>query len=259
MLYHSREDLAGLLQREKAKNNPDEDLLFELSAGLKFIAEEFGADMAALESLTGEGTITTNLLWMLFAPNSLTIGQDELGQTFAVLVRSSGLSEDSDRNPLFVLRADQLDHDGNRVVLRTRMTLYIPGFDGKMDLTELPFLPLKWHPDREAIKQQLLARWDRAEIFHGRLLAEYKGHGMREGTDRLVKFNSHGRVMLDPVSLIRTQPDTKLRTGRFTAIKQSAITEELRMTMSPKLYGFSLGDKTWGMCAETRAYLRILN
>lgn len=52
--------------------------------------------------------------------------------------------------------------------------------------------------------------------------------------------------MLDLVSLHQTQPESGLRKGHVTAIKAKDMTDEMRMTMSPQLYGFSLGDKTWG-------------
>lgn len=225
-------------------------MLFELTAGKEFIVEEFGSEINSLKVLTAKQAITFRLLWMLFPPNTLSVGQDELGQTFAVIVRSTTYYEDNYDVWHFVLTADHLDHDGKDIVMRTGMSIDIVDFGDERAFTALQALPLELHPNREFIKHSRLDAFTQVARFHGRRLVEYNGHGLREIERQeeieIVKFNSHGRVMLDPTSLARTQPETKLRPNTFAMIKPCDLTDELRMTMSPKLYGFSLGDKIWG-------------
>jgi hypothetical protein len=253
-----------MLIDEKAKDSPNQEFVFEVSAGVNFITGEFGTEMTALQNLTKEGQITWPLLWMLFPPNVVAVAQDELEQTFALIVRSTWEEEDMYRIKHLMLRVDHVDHNGKDLVMRTRWKWDIPFFEGTMELTDLLLLPLQRHPDRENIRQRLLHTWQTAANYHGVRHAAYQGHALRTTrSDRtadsdkrsknddgpnpnIVKFNSHGRVMLDPVSLLQTQPESGLRPGKFRPLRRGELNDDLRLTMSPKLYGFSLGDKTWG-------------
>ena len=239
-----------------AAEEPDQDLIFELEAGLKFIEEEFAKEEISLADFLPNGVITFQLLWMLFPPNILSIGQDEFRQQFSFHVQTCKEVEDQAGNVSLLLDCKNLDHNGRSLLERKSFGLKIESFIGARKISELPYFPLHFHPDPTGVMRGLLENGRKAMRFHGRHLVEYKGHALREGKDMLVKFNSHGRVMLDPETLESTEPSNRLVLGGMEAIKIKDLTDERIMTISPKLYGFSLGDKVWGKSASPYRGLR---
>jgi len=231
-------------------------MIFELEAGLQFIEEEYSRENVALADFLPKGLITYPLLWTLFPPNALAIGVDEFKQTFAFFVREVTDGEDEQGNAFLGLSSAYLDHDGHALKERTTNKFSIYGFEGARDITSLQFYPLELHKEPEKTKQYLLKNAEAAKKVHGRHLVEYTGHALREGKDRLVKFNSHGRVMIDPVTLVDINPSNELLPDYMESIKTTNLSQEQIMTISPKLYGFSLGDKTWGMSIDPVAGTR---
>ena len=58
--------------------------------------------------------------------------------------------------------------------------------------------------------------------------------------------------MLDPISYKRFCPNSVLTPVVSAPVDPSDLTEEQKMLLSPLLYGFSLGDKTWGAFAVSQ-------
>jgi len=58
--------------------------------------------------------------------------------------------------------------------------------------------------------------------------------------------------MLDPAGFSKFNPDSTLEPQIFTPIAIKDITEEHKMLLNPMLYGFTLGDKTWGGFAVSK-------
>ena len=52
--------------------------------------------------------------------------------------------------------------------------------------------------------------------------------------------------MLDPVIYDQLQPNNSLVPRIFKPMRREVLTAEHKMMRNPVLYGFSLGDKTWG-------------
>lgn len=66
-----------------------------------------------------------------------------------------------------------------------------------------------------------------------------------------VALQSHGRVMLDPVIYDQLQPNNSLVPRIYKPMRREVLTAEHKMMLNPVLYGFSLGDKTWGKFVST--------
>jgi hypothetical protein len=59
-------------------------------------------------------------------------------------------------------------------------------------------------------------------------------------------MQSHGRVMLDPLMYDKVCPDHSLIPSIGRSIKRKDLTVDHKLILTSVLYGFSLGDKTWG-------------
>jgi hypothetical protein len=57
--------------------------------------------------------------------------------------------------------------------------------------------------------------------------------------------------MLDPVIYDQLQPNNSLVPRIYKPMRREVLTAEHKMMLNPVLYGFSLGDKTWGKFVST--------
>ena len=167
----------------------DERLIFELDAGLRYVLEEYGSTLGALESLIPKNEITFEYLWAIFPPNTIAYGKDMLREGRAFLIRSCAEGEDPRSREVFMaLQAEYIDYDG-KATGKVRVELKITSFEGARRISALPYVPLALHEDAVAVRTELLDRGRKALKLHRKQLVEYQGHGLREGEKGIVKFN----------------------------------------------------------------------
>ncbi|KFY42027.1 hypothetical protein V495_04682 [Pseudogymnoascus sp. VKM F-4514 (FW-929)] len=233
ILFHARDDLREQLKEAAASKISSEEEIFELSALLEFIQQHFSREFYELSELPA-GQITFDLLWTLCSPHAMLLGSDDLGQ---------------DR----VLRTEFVDSDGLNIgfIRSEYATIRIQQFQGTTALADLPAAPLHLHHSYETIKVDLISRGERILNLHGRRLQEYKGIalGPRDEEGNRIKFNSHGRVMLDPKIFAQVLPNNDHVPTIRNTLRRENVTDEHRLMMNPVVYGFSLGDKMWGSFA----------
>ncbi|KAJ9143519.1 AAA family ATPase [Pleurostoma richardsiae] len=247
VLYHS---LAGLekLVRDSEKAVPvDNELLFELRAGIKFVYEDFSETFASLKNLLPHNQINFECLWTLYPPNSIVWSADDLGHTRAWKVASTTMAKDEHGIPWLVLSVDYIDYDGEGVGWVKGHMLKLPWFDGVRTIWKLNYIPLDTGPDPARIKKLLLNNGKEAIKRHGRGLVEYQGSALTQHRNDWIKFHSHGRVMLDPETWSRTQPQSN-PIPSISHISQKSLLEddEKLMVVNSLVYGYSMGDQIWG-------------
>ncbi|KAI9741267.1 MAG: hypothetical protein M1834_002983 [Cirrosporium novae-zelandiae] len=272
ILYHSKQGLVERLKKEQSSSPENEDTIFEIKSALQFIEEEYGSSRAKVEKLLANHEVTFDLLWTIFPPNTIVYGSKMLGQPRAWVSRSIELEEIEADIFQMVLRAEYLDFDGKNLGYVGPTKLVIPRFPNTMRISDLPFFPLKLHPELDKIRLQLLSRGRKALKLYDRKLVEYMGHALREATERkglehhdrklleykqyvlgevidgivIEKFRSHGRVMLDPLMYDKMVPNNKFVPKSIRRLKASSLSEISLMILNSTVYGFSLGDKIWG-------------
>ncbi|KAM7216375.1 P-loop containing nucleoside triphosphate hydrolase protein [Rhypophila decipiens] len=257
LLYHALPTLEKEWEcedKESAENrNPDKVL--ELRAAVNFTKEHFKETLQQLDLLP-EDHIDFQLIWTLFPYNEVICGFDGLGQPRAYRVKDTGYKQAQDRTNYFSIEADFIDCNGERVGFVSRRQLPpINEFGGSMLIHNLPFFPLKLHPDQDGISKRIIHCADKIlakmkDDMKGRHLWEYKGHAIME--DAKAKFNSHGRVMVDPVGMEEMLPMNKVVPYIRTPIQPESLTDDQKILVNPLMYGFSLGDKVWGAFAVSR-------
>ncbi|KAH8169875.1 ATPase family associated with various cellular activities (AAA) domain-containing protein [Sarocladium implicatum] len=281
-LYHARDNIMLSLVKEQSSRDPDSDLIFELEAILEFIVEFFDSAITSLKRLPADCIDFINT-WTLFRPGCLIYSIGELGQERVYQLQSRAeRNEGPDGSRWWSFDLRFVEFDGTYHGYRSTRG-HIPAFKGITAITALPFVPLAFHPDREAIERRLLQRAPSILRLHGRRIQEYSGIAIQETTEGLSRFNSHGRVMLDPKMLLKLSVNTTMlchvnqksirakgedsnwaTLGRSygtlpeslkgvakpqSVLEEQGMAEEHKMMLNPLLYGFSLGDKTWGQFA----------
>ncbi|PKK54014.1 hypothetical protein CI102_1221 [Trichoderma harzianum] len=254
-MYHA---LPFLKNRLDGLEESDEtyDLRFELNAGISFIYEHWDHVIGDLQ-LTPKGFIKFDTLWTLFFPGCLLYGLDELSEPRCYRLLSFEYKTVHGVT-LFILEVDHLDHDGERIGYRTRSQSIIL-FKSSKPIRGLPLYPLSLHPDRDEVRKQLLLRAQKTLRLKGRHIQNYYGHAL-EGRSASLKFNSNGRVMIDPVLYDKIHPsryktpikaqDHHGESSEF--LEEDNLNEDQKLTMSSMVYGYCLRNKTWGAFAVSR-------
>lgn len=133
-------------------------------------------------------SITFQYLWALLPPDCLVVGKDFLDFDSIWSVRSHSVERMQD-GTFLVMNAENIVWDGSKAG-SVRQTLRIPIFGGLKLIRDLPYVPLKYHPQQEAIVQQVLKRTSKALEFWkpGFSHREHQGTGLAEVYDRVEKY-----------------------------------------------------------------------
>ncbi|QYS94438.1 AAA domain-containing protein [Trichoderma simmonsii] len=255
-MYHALPIIKNRLEGLKEGDETNDDLRFELNAGILFINEHWDHVIEDLHS-TPKEFIKFNTLWTLFFPGCLLYGVDQLSEPRCYRLLSFDYKEEQDE-VLFILEFDYLDHNGEQIGYRTG-SHSIRSFKSAMPIQNLPLYPLSLHPDCDEVRKQLLIRAEKTLRLKGRHIQSYHGHAL-QGRGTSQKFNSNGRVMIDPVlydtlypsdvePLIKAQNHHE---GSSEFLNEGDLEEDQKLTMSSMVYGYCLRNKIWGAFAVPR-------
>lgn len=253
LLYYALPYFYKNFKNEKAKDTPNENMLFELEATIMFIEEHFQETFATRQELP-EGRISFSTVWVLFPYHSLVYFPDSLGQPRAYRVRSAEYGKARDGTSQFEVEADYIDSNGRFFgYVEKQLLPPITGFSGSMLINDLPFFPLNNDLDfSQKPCDQMIELANKTISLKGRHLREYQGHGITEGGGHNKKFNSHGRVMIDPVAFNKIRPNNTMIPSIRKPIDETSLTDVQKLLVNPLAYGFCFGDKIWGAFAVSK-------
>lgn len=116
------------------------------------------------------------------------VGKNSLDLDSIWRVRSHSV-QNTQMGILLVMYAEYLMWDGEKVG-SVKDTLQIPGFNGLKQISELPYVPLKYHEDRDGIMKTVLERsrkvlkfW-KPEFSH----EEHHGTGLAQVYDQVERY-----------------------------------------------------------------------
>jgi hypothetical protein len=196
-MFWARPELEMLAEHYRSLK--DWQSAFEMDAALKFIASEFGELISVLPSLLPH-SITFEYLWAILPPDCLIVGQDYLIFDCIWCVRSHYV-QNSQNGLFFVMEVENLMWNGSRVG-RLETTLQMALFPGVRLISDLPFVPLKYHQNREQIVQSVRERSSKVLQFWTPNFRhmEHHGTGIAEVYDKVVPYSVSGRnrVLIHP-------------------------------------------------------------
>ncbi|KAL4786821.1 P-loop containing nucleoside triphosphate hydrolase protein [Aspergillus varians] len=247
LLYYALPQLEQRLTAESQKPalQRNEDLIFELSAATEFIKTHHGSAIREIENFP-HNHISFNLLWTIFNPGGLLYAKDSLGEGRVYRLRSSEYRQEPDQSYFFAIMVEYVEYDGYFIGFVDKVMYKIREFKPLTPITKLPFFPLGSLPGFTEECERLIKRAEKSlSIKNGRPW-EYKGHALDE---KGKTFNSHGRVVIDPVSYQQFCGSESLILPVVTPLQVGQLTPEQKLLLNSVLYGFSLGDKIWGAFA----------
>ncbi|KAF3038741.1 hypothetical protein E8E11_000692 [Didymella keratinophila] len=219
ILYHYYDEIKTFAKKtlrsrlKRAKKTKEQKLLTQQIAQCKlllgYVDEDFAATRKALKPLLKAGTITYELTWALFKPNTIvytpTYGNKEDPRCFRVEQCYEYESWLSGAKSCCV-DGKYLEYDGQTFGLGDHEA-EIKSFKGHKKITSLVAYPLKYHKDPKA---SLIERGKKFIALQGMNYRLQKGIAYQKVKNMIAKYNINGRVMVDPAIFRRVQPNYPL-------------------------------------------------
>lgn len=211
LLFHSRAGLEIRLSEELVKENPNTSLIEAVEILIQFIVDDYHETFQEFELLTSLNQITYNLLWVLFAPNTLVYRYHDLTEQSQVLICRSISYENGRDGPFVMLSCDFITNDGSALGF-ARDYLQIKTFPGTFKIQDLPVYPLSYHKDKTSIYENAISR---GKKFVGitRQLFETSGPACVEGSSfgKTDVFKSNVSIITYPSAFIVIKQNLYLR------------------------------------------------
>ncbi|KAI5116472.1 hypothetical protein M0805_001635 [Coniferiporia weirii] len=255
LFFHSRIGIQHKLGEEKSRETPDNELIDDLTTALQFIEEDHGETIADFEMLTAHGEITFELLWTLFPPNTLVYNYHHLTEQPRILLAQSFSYVIEQGVSYARISFDIITNDGSAFGI-ARDYLKIKSFPGAYKILELEVYPFDFHENKSVLFEHAVSRGKKFAKIDS-CCFEISGPAVREssnmlGETKLIKFNTYGRVMIDPVAFRLFEPNSELNLPVHRQLEKDSLKDEDYLICTPVALGFCLGTKTWGGFAIDR-------
>ncbi|KAF1850496.1 uncharacterized protein K460DRAFT_16776 [Cucurbitaria berberidis CBS 394.84] len=201
----------GKSKRSKHKKKVTQEIA-QCKLLLSYLDEDYDATRKALKPMLKAGTITYDLVWALFKPNTIvftpTYTNKDDPRCFKVDFSYEYESWMTGIKSC-VIDGRYLEYDGKAFGLGDHQVM-IQAFKGHKKITSLAAYPLKYHKDPEGIKKLLIERGMKFVALQGMNYRLQKGIAYMKHKNSIIRFNINGRVMVDPEIFRRINPNYSL-------------------------------------------------
>lgn len=235
-LVHRWEELVLFRDEEQDETTKEHVDLF-----YKVMEEELRDTLARKKDLVRNGVITHDLIWAILEPDDLVINACN-GRTRGLRFTNSAMDC---RTGAWTLSAKYVDFDGTSFGFDTA-TFSVGPFAGTAPITALPVSPLKFHKNKGALRERLIAQgkiWEEHKGYHykqyeGVSIGYVDGHDGPEPKSYRVK----SRIIIDAEAFNTFHPHRGI--NLFGTVPDK-LDDELRMIASLMVHGYSLKDMEW--------------
>ncbi|RMZ37845.1 AAA family ATPase [Aspergillus flavus] len=219
-LEETRQYMNDLKQQAKTeKKRKAKKLAATKAAHLKVLVKYLDTDYAetkkTLYPLLEANTITFDLLWALFKPNTIaytpTYGNQDEPRAFKLEYATKESS--FMKGQWYSIEGRYLEYDGKSFGMGT-MLAEVESFKGARKITSLNCYPLKYHREAEDVKAKLIERGKKFVSMRGMNYRFHKGMAFYKKKRSVIKVNINGRVMIDPAIHRRINPNYPISTVR---------------------------------------------
>ena len=200
--------------------------------------EELSDTLERKKDLIQNSVITYSLLWTLFEPNEMVISNSDFPRGY-LFPKASTKSPTGD---LF-LTCKYFEFTGKKFDYSEEVFL-VNAFVGTKPIMSLPVYPLKYHPEKDAVRKTL--------IFQGKHWEEHKGYHYMQYDGLALGFSDYGltkrlhvksRIIIDAEAFSIFHSDVPIHVAGKDIAQE--LTDKQRMITSNMVYGYSLIDKEW--------------
>ncbi|EAA58536.1 hypothetical protein AN6718.2 [Aspergillus nidulans FGSC A4] len=187
----------------------------QLKVLVKYLDTDYAETKKTLYPLLEANTITFDLLWALFKPNTIayapTYGNQDEPRAFKVeyAVKESSFM----KGQWYSIEGRYLEYDGKTFGMGT-MEAVVESFKGARKITSLGCYPLKYHRDADDVRTKLIERGKKFVSLKGMNYRFHKGMAFYKKKRTVIKVNINGRIMIDPAIHRRINPNYPISTVR---------------------------------------------
>ncbi|KAJ5540444.1 hypothetical protein N7494_005520 [Penicillium frequentans] len=183
---------------------------------IKYLDTDYANIKKTLYPLLEANTITFDLLWALFKPNTIaytpTYGNTDEPRAFKIeyAIKESSFM----KGQWYSIEGRYLEYDGKDFGFGS-MAAEVESFKGARKITSLACFPLQYHRDAEGLRTRLVERGKRFVALRGMNYRFHKGMAFYKKKRHSVgKVNIESRVMIDPAIHRRINPNYPISTVR---------------------------------------------
>ncbi|KAJ6013078.1 hypothetical protein N7522_003433 [Penicillium canescens] len=183
---------------------------------IKYLDTDYADIKKTLYPLLEANTITFDLLWALFKPNTIaytpTYSNPDEPRAFKIeyAIKESSFM----KGQWYSVEGRYLEYDGKDYGFGS-MSAEVESFKGARKITSLACYPLQYHRDAEALRARLIERGKRFVALRGMNYRFHKGMAFyKKKRSFVIKVNINGRVMIDPAIHRRINPNYPISTVR---------------------------------------------
>lgn len=219
-LEETRQYMKDLKQQAKTEKKKKARRAAALKANhlkvlIKYLDIDYADTKKTLYPMLDNNTITFDLLWALFKPNTIayspTYGNQDEPRAFKIEYATKESS--FMKGTWYSIEGRYLEYDGKSFGMGT-MAAEVESFKGTRKITTLGCYPLKYHRESEDVKAQLIERGKKFVSLRGMNYRFHKGMGFYKKKRTVIKVNINGRVMIDPAIHRRINPNYPISTVR---------------------------------------------
>lgn len=182
---------------------------------VKYLDTDYAETKKTLYPLLEANTITFDLLWALFKPNTIaytpTYGNADEPRAFKIeyAIKESSFM----KGHWYSVEGRYLEYDGKDFGFGT-MSAEVESFKGARKITSLACYPLQYHREPDALRERLIERGKQFVALRGMKYRFHKGMAFYKKKRSVIKVNINGRVMIDPAIHRRINPNYPISTVR---------------------------------------------
>ncbi|KAL5400184.1 hypothetical protein PMIN06_000096 [Paraphaeosphaeria minitans] len=176
---------------------------------LTYVDEDYEETRKALRPMLKAGTITYDLVWALFKPNTIayttTYGNKDDPRCFKVdycYEQENWMTLEKN----WMIEGRYLEYDGKVFGFGDHF-VPIRQFRGSKKISNLGTYPLEFHKDPDTLREQLIERGKKFVALQGMNYMFHCGLGYLKHKNTVLKHNINGRVMIDPAIFRRLHPN----------------------------------------------------
>ncbi|KAF7595269.1 hypothetical protein BBP40_006769 [Aspergillus hancockii] len=219
-LEETRQYMKDLKQQAKTEKKKKAKRIAETKAShlkvlVKYLDTDYAETKKTLYPLLDTNTITFDLLWALFKPNTIaytpTYGNQDEPRAFKIEYATKESS--FMKGQWYSIEGRYLEYDGKTFGMGTMMA-EVESFKGARKIASLSCYPLKYHREAEDVKVKLVERGKKFVALRGMNYRFHKGMAFYKKKRSVIKVNINGRVMIDPAIHRRINPNYPISTVR---------------------------------------------
>ncbi|KAL1836360.1 hypothetical protein VTJ49DRAFT_5252 [Mycothermus thermophilus] len=207
-LKKQAKEVKGSKRHRKKEKKRIESKRQHLKVLIKYIDTDYADTKNSLYPMLENGLITFDLLWALWKPSTLayttTYGSHDEPRVFKVEMAEKHQS--FMRGAYYYIEGKYFEYDGKQFGYGS-MSEEVGDFRGARKITSLPCYPLKYHKDEATLRKELIERGKKFVALGGVHYKSHQGMAYYKKKRSVIKVNINGRVMVDPSTHRRINPN----------------------------------------------------